>query len=385
MNFTELGLNEELLKRCEEVGYSEPTPIQQKAIPLALSGTDLIGCAETGSGKTAAFLFPSLQRLMNKKGVGVRLLVLAPTRELVSQIDESFRSLSPKQFKCASIIGGANINRQIDALKKGVNAVVATPGRLNDHIERGTVDISKVEILVLDEADRMLDMGFLPQIKRIISATPSKRQTLLFSATMSTPVQNLAWKFMREPEMIEASPVNKTAHTIDEVIYPVATNSKLAMLIHLLEKNDFDKALVFTRTKRSAEKIAHILKARDHHADEIHADRSQAQRERALRDFKSGKTKVLIATDIASRGIDVELVSHVINFDVPESPEDYVHRVGRTGRAGNYGEAITLASPIDEVAIRAIQKLTGKKIKRVLIPEFGGVDSSAKPKSKLRK
>jgi len=385
MNFTELGLNEELLKRCEEVGYSEPTAIQHKAIPLVLSGTDLIGCAETGSGKTAAFLLPSLQRLMSKKVPGVRLLVLAPTRELVSQIDESFRSLAPKQFKCASIIGGANINKQIEALKKGVNAVVATPGRLNDHIERGTVDISKVEVLVLDEADRMLDMGFLPQIKRIISSTPSKRQTLLFSATMSTPVQNLAWKFMREPEMIEASPVNKTAHTIDEVIYPVATNSKLAMLIHLLEKNDFDKALVFTRTKRAAEKIAHILKARDHQADEIHADRSQTQRERALRDFKSGKTKVLIATDIASRGIDVELVSHVINFDVPESPEDYVHRVGRTGRAGNFGEAITLASPIDEVAIRAIQKLTGKKIKRVVIPEFGGVDSTAKSKPRSRK
>ena len=385
MNFTELGLNEELLKRCEEVGYSEPTAIQHKAIPLVLSGTDLIGCAETGSGKTAAFLLPSLQRLMSKKVPGVRLLVLAPTRELVSQIDESFRSLAPKQFKCASIIGGANINKQIEALKKGVNAVVATPGRLNDHIERGTVDISKVEVLVLDEADRMLDMGFLPQIKRIISSTPSKRQTLLFSATMSTPVQNLAWKFMREPEMIEASPVNKTAHTIDEVIYPVATNSKLAMLIHLLEKNDFDKALVFTRTKRAAEKIAHILKARDHQADEIHADRSQTQRERALRDFKSGKTKVLIATDIASRGIDVELVSHVINFDVPESPEDYVHRVGRTGRAGNFGEAITLASPIDEVAIRAIQKLTGKKIKRVVIPEFGGVDSTAKSKPRSKK
>ena len=380
MNFNELGLNDELLKRCEAVGYSEPTAIQQKAIPLALSGTDLIGCAETGSGKTAAFLLPSLQRLMTKKVPGVRLLVLAPTRELVTQIDESFRTLAPKQFKCANIIGGANMNKQIEALRKGVNAVVATPGRLNDHIERGTVDISKVEILVLDEADRMLDMGFLPQIKRIISSVPKKRQTLLFSATMSTPVQNLAWKFMHEPEMIEASPVNKTAHTIEEVIYPVATNSKIAMLIHLLEKNDFEKVLVFTRTKRTAEKVAHILKARDHHADEIHADRSQAQRERALRDFKSGKTRVLIATDIASRGIDVELVSHVINFDVPESPEDYVHRVGRTGRAGNYGEAITLASPIDKVAIKAIEKLTGKKIKRVVIPEFGGVEESSKPR-----
>ncbi len=378
MNFTELGLNEELLKRCEAVGYSEPTAIQQKAIPLVLSGTDLIGCAETGSGKTAAFLLPALQGMMKKKVPGVRLLVLAPTRELVSQIDESFRTLAPKQFKCASIIGGANMNKRIEALRKGVNAVVATPGRLNDHIERGTVDISKVEILVLDEADRMLDMGFLPQIKRIISSVPKKRQTLLFSATMSTPVQTLAWKFMHEPQMIEASPVNKTAHTIDEVIYPVASNSKIALLIHLLEQNDFDKVLVFTRTKRNAEKVAHILKARGHHADEIHADRSQTQRERALRDFKSGKTRVLIATDIASRGIDVELVSHVINFEVPESPEDYVHRVGRTGRAGNYGEAITLASPNDEIAIRAIQKLTGKKIKRVVIPEFGGVEASPK-------
>lgn len=382
MKFKDLGLISELLKRCEALNYVQPTPIQEKSIPLVLEGGDLIGLAETGTGKTAAFLLPTLQKMIDNPKPGVRLLVLAPTRELVSQIEESYKSLAPKNMPCVSLIGGANINKQTEKLKMGVTAIIATPGRLNDHLERGNANLSMVDTLVLDEADRMLDMGFLPQIQRIVSKVPAKRQTLLFSATMSTAVSTLAYKFMHEPGRVEASPVNVTAGTVNEVVYPVAPISKIALLIDLLEKNDWDKVLVFTRTKRTAERLAHILTARDQSVDQIHADRSQSQRERALRDFKSGKARVLVATDIASRGIDVESISHVINYEVPESPEDYVHRVGRTGRAGNSGDAITFVSPIEEISLKAIEKLTGEKIERVMHPEFGlGSPSQEVPKT----
>jgi len=371
MKFKDLGLTEELVGKCEALGFEQATPIQEKSIPLSLAGGDVVGLAETGSGKTAAFLLPTLQKMMKTPRPGVKLLVLAPTRELVTQIEAAYREFAPKNMPCVSLIGGANINKQTEALKRGMSAIIATPGRLNDHLERGNVNLSTVETLVLDEADRMLDMGFLPQIQRIISKVPQKRQTLLFSATMSTQVTTLAYKFMREPERVEAGQVNLTARTIKEFVYPVGAPSKIALLLDLLEKNDWDKVLVFTRMKRTAERLAHILVARGQKADEIHADRSQAQRERALRQFKEGKIRVLVATDIASRGIDVESVSHVINYEVPEAPEDYVHRVGRTGRAGNSGEAITFVSPVEEIALRAIEKLTKEKIERVMHPELG--------------
>ena len=382
MKFKDLELVPELLKRCEALGYERPTPIQEKSIPLVLEGGDLIGLAETGTGKTAAFLLPTLQKMMGSPKPGVRLLVLAPTRELVLQIEEAYKSFAPKNMPCVSLIGGANINKQTEKLKKGVTAIIATPGRLNDHLERGNANLSTVDTLVLDEADRMLDMGFLPQIQRIISKVPKKRQTLLFSATMSDAVATLAYKFMHEPGRVEASPVNVTAGNVSEVVYPVGAASKIALLVDLVEKNDWDKVLVFTKTKRAAETLTHILTAREVSADQIHADRSQGQRDRALKDFKSGKTRVLVATDIASRGIDVESVSHVINYEVPDSPEDYVHRVGRTGRAGNTGDAITFVSPAEEIALRAIEKLTGKKVERVLHPEFGlGSPSQEVPRS----
>ena len=384
MSFKDLGLIPEILKRCDAMGFERPTPIQEKSIPLVLEGGDLIGLAETGTGKTAAFLLPTLQKMIGNPKPGVRLLVLAPTRELVLQIEEAYKSFAPKSMPCVSLIGGANINKQTEKLKKGVTAIIATPGRLNDHLERGNANLSMVDTLVLDEADRMLDMGFLPQIQRIISKVPKKRQTLLFSATMSDAVATLAYKFMHEPGRVEASPANVTAGTVNEVVYPVAQASKIALLIDLVEKNDWDKVLVFTKTKRAAETLTHILTARDVSADQIHADRSQAQRERALKDFKSGKTRVLVATDIASRGIDVEAVSHVINYEVPDSPEDYVHRVGRTGRAGNTGDAITFVSPVEEIALRAIEKLTGKKVERIMHPEFGlGSPSQEVPKAAL--
>ena len=372
MKFNELGLISVLAGRCEALNYTEPTPIQKKAIPIVLEGSDLIGCAETGTGKTAAFLLPSIQKMMAKLKPGVRLLVVAPTRELVSQIEQAYRQLAPKQLPCVSLIGGASMVNQCVALRKGVSTIIATPGRLNDHLEKGTVSLSNVETLVLDEADRMLDMGFLPQIRRVLARVPVNRQTLLFSATISTQIKNLAWTVMKDPVSVEVAKQNVTAATIEQVLYPVATASKTALLLNLLEKNNYERVIVFTRTKRGAEKLAHILKAREMKANRIHADRSQSQRETALRDFRLGKTRVLVATDIASRGIDVDAVSHVINYDVPVAPEDYVHRVGRTGRAGNQGQAITLVTPPDEIAVSGIERLTAQKLKRVFLPDFGG-------------
>ncbi|HEX8736570.1 MAG TPA: DEAD/DEAH box helicase [Pyrinomonadaceae bacterium] len=377
MNFSELGLHVSQVRKCESLNYTEPTPVQKQAIPIILKGSDLIACAETGTGKTAAFLLPAIEKLNEQAKPGTRVLVIAPTRELVSQIEEAFNQLAPKKFACANLIGGASMKRQCDALRRGVSVVVATPGRLFDHIERGTINLSKIDTLILDEADRMLDMGFLPAIRKIIARIPSERQTLLFSATMSAPVRELARSIMNKPEIVEVSRLNKTAHTIEQVIYPVAVASKTALLLNLLESNNYERVIVFTRTRRGAERLAHILTARELKANRIHADRSQSQRESALREFREGKTQVLVATDIASRGIDVDAVSHVINYDVPEAPQDYVHRVGRTGRAGNQGQAITLMSPVEEFAMRDIERLTEQKVRRVVLPDFGGAATTA--------
>ncbi|HEX8368076.1 MAG TPA: DEAD/DEAH box helicase [Pyrinomonadaceae bacterium] len=373
MNFKDLGLQSALVARCESLGYTEPTPIQQKAIPQVLSGTDIIACAETGTGKTAAFLLPIIQQLVEKNSKGTTVLVLAPTRELANQTDTACRELAPKKIRCASIIGGAGYGRQTDALKRGAEIVVATPGRLLDFMERGTIDFSKIETLVLDEADRMLDMGFLPAIKRILKALPTKRQTLFFSATMSPEIEKIARSMMNEPKIIEVSQRGRPADLIEQTAYPVAAQSKMTLLLDLLEREKFERVLVFTRTKRGADRLSHVLEARSHRATRIHGDRSQSQREAALHSFKNGKTRVLVATDVAARGIDIDSVSHVINYDVPEVPEDYVHRIGRTGRAGNKGRAITLVTSIEEPTMRAIERLTGQAVERVLLPDFGGV------------
>ena len=375
MNFAELGLRPAYARRCESLGYEEPTPIQEGAIPIVLTGADLIGCAETGTGKTAAFLLPTMQRMSETPRPGVRVLVLAPTRELVTQIHESYKQLAPKSSpKCAAVIGGASMTKQMDALRRGAGIVVATPGRLLDHVERRTVDLSSVEVLVLDEADRMLDMGFLPAIRRILAELPTKRQTLLFSATMSSEIESLARSTMKEPKLVEVNVRGRAAVNVEQMAYPVALESKTALLLDLLEREreTFERVLVFTRTRRGAERLSHILLARDHKVNRIHADRTQPQREAALRGFKDGQTRVLVATDIAARGIDVESISHVINYDVPTAPEDYVHRIGRTGRAGKTGRAITLVTPVDELSMRAIERLTGQTVERVVLPSFGG-------------
>ena len=386
MNFSQLGLGTAQLRACESLGYTEPTPIQLKAIPLVLEGRDLIGCAETGTGKTAAFLLPILQKLSERQRPGVRALVLAPTRELALQIQKNYGELNrEKNNRSVTIIGGANMKTQIADLRRGATMVIATPGRLLDLTERGALNLSHLEVLVLDEADRMLDMGFLPAIRRILSLVPAKRQTLLFSATMSPEIERLARSTMKEPTLVEVSPRGKAPSLVEQTAYQVAAESKTALLLDLLEREDFERVLVFARTRRSAERLSHILEARDHRVNRIHSDRSQPQREAALRGFRDGRTRVLVATDIAARGLDVDAVSHVINYDVPAAPEDYVHRIGRTGRAGNQGRAITIVTPVDELSMRAIERLTGQTVKRVVPPGFGGVKVSvtqSKPSSR---
>ena len=376
MNFSQLGLADAQLRVCESLGYSKPTPIQTKCIPLILSGEDVIGCAETGTGKTAAFLLPIIQNLSAKARPGIRVLVLAPTRELALQIQKNYTELNHlKRNESVLVIGGANIRKQIADVRRKPTIVIATPGRLQDLKERGAIDLSGIEVLVLDEADRMLDMGFLPAIKKILAMLPVKRQTLLFSATMSPTIESLARSTMRQPKLVEVNPRGRAAQMIEQTAYSVSLENKTALLLDLLEQENesLAKVLVFTRTRRGSERLSHILRARNHKVNRIHADRTQPQREAALREFREGRTRVLVATDIAARGLDVDAVSHVINYDVPSAPEDYVHRVGRTGRAGKKGKAITIVTPIDELSMKAIERLIGQPVKRVVPTGFGGV------------
>ena len=388
MNFSQLGLADAQLRVCKSLGYSNPTPIQIKCIPLIMNGDDVIGCAETGTGKTAAFLLPVIHNLSAQNRPGVRVLVLAPTRELALQIQKNYSELNHlKGNKSVLVMGGANINTQIAELRRKPTIVIATPGRLLDLTERRALDLSGVQVLVLDEADRMLDMGFLPAIKKILAMLPSKRQTLLFSATMSPTIESLARSTMRQPKLVEVNTRGRAAQMVEQTAYSVSPENKTALLLDLLEqeneKESLAKVLVFTRTRRGSERLSHILRARNHKVNRIHADRSQPQREAALRDFREGHTRVLVATDIAARGLDVDAVSHVINFDVPAAPEDYVHRVGRTGRAGKQGKAITIVTPIDELSMKAIERLIGQRVKRVVPEGFGGlqvaVPSTRKP------
>ncbi len=383
MSFSKLGLDSALVQGCESLGYTEPTPIQRQAIPVILSGADLIGCAETGTGKTAAFLLPIIQRISATPRAGVRVLIIVPTRELASQIAVNLTELDPeRRIRSVTLLGGVSINRQLDSLRRHPGVVIATPGRLMDHLERASIDLSRVEVLVLDEADRMLDMGFWPTIRQVLAKLPVKRQTLLFSATMSPAIEDLARSTMRSPKLIEVSPRGQAPMTVEQTAYPVSRESKTALLVHLLESEGYSRVLVFTRTRRGAERLSHILASKELLVNRIHADRTQPQREAALRGFKDGRHCVLVATDIAARGIDVDSISHVINYDVPAAPEDYVHRIGRTGRAGNPGQAITLVTPVEELSMRAIERLTGQTIERVVLPDFGGHASfgnSARP------
>ena len=367
MSFSELGLSPNILRAVTEAGYTVPTPIQSAAIPKLLTGCDLIGIAQTGTGKTAAFGLPLLQMMSADpaKAHRPRTLVLAPTRELAAQIDESLAVLS-KHLKLnrVAIFGGVNEQPQIVKLRRGVDIIVATPGRLIDLMGSRHVDLSSIRYLVMDEADRMLDMGFLPQIRRVIAALPKQRQTLLFSATLSREIEQLTKEFLRNPQTVEIGRRANPADTVAQYLYPVSKPRKADLLLHLLIDEKLDSVLVFSRTKHGADKIARKLTQAGVSTAALHSNRSQAQRIRALNAFKDGQVRVLVATDIAARGIDVEGISHVINYDFPMHPEDYVHRIGRTGRASAIGDALSFITVEDGPYVHALEKMIGRKIER---------------------
>jgi len=355
MSFAKLGLKPALLQAVEALGYSEPTPIQERAIPVILAGRDLLGSAQTGTGKTAAFGLPILQQL-GDRAHGPRALVLEPTRELAGQVETALREFARfTPLRIGLVHGGVGYGRQNEVLRRGVDVLVATPGRLLDHLERGTCRLDRLTHVVLDEADRMLDMGFLPDVKAILQQCPEARQTLLFSATLPPAILGLIRGAMRDPETVRIGHHRSPAETVTHRLYPVASAQKEALLLTLLDRLNLDSAIVFCRTKQGADRLATLLRAHDHAVAVLHADRTQIERERALRGFRSGQYDVLVATDIASRGLDIPEVSHVINFDVPLHPEDYVHRIGRTGRARARGEALTLMTAEDVRHVRAIE------------------------------
>ena len=374
MSFASLGLSDALVRAVTEVGYTVPTPIQQQAIPAVLAGRDVLANAQTGTGKTAGFVLPILHRLAAQPAAGrrvIRVLVLTPTRELAAQVEESVRvygkHVSPKS---TVIFGGVNINPQFDALKRGVDIVVATPGRLLDHHGQRTIDLSKVEVLVLDEADRMLDMGFMPDIKRILAILPKKRQNLLFSATFSDEIRQLATGLLHDPLAIQVTPRNSTVEAVAQKVLPVDAKRKSELLAHLIKEHSWYQVLVFTRTKHGANRLAAQLEKNGISALPIHGNKSQNARTRALAAFKSGELQTLVATDIAARGLDIEQLPHVVNFDLPNVPEDYVHRIGRTGRAGATGEAISLVSREEQPLLRDIERVIRRQLPREVVPGF---------------
>jgi ATP-dependent RNA helicase RhlE len=362
MSFESLGLSPALVRALAEIGYATPTPIQSEAIPLALAGHDLLGGAQTGTGKTAAFVLPMLDKLAASTVPGaprkIRALVLTPTRELAVQVHDSIKTYG-KHARLAStcIYGGAGMVPQIDAMRRGVDILVATPGRLIDHIERGTARLGEVELLVLDEADRMLDMGFLPAIKRILNRLPSKRQTMLFSATFEDSIKKLALEFMKDPREVQIAARNTVAEKVSHIAHPVDGARKRDLLIDILSERWQEQILVFGKTKHGCNRLAEQLEKAGISAVAIHGNKSQAQRLKALSEFKSGKARILVATDVAARGLDIPLLPLVINFDLPMVAEDYVHRIGRTGRAGASGEAISLVSPDEASLLRAIHRV----------------------------
>src|ERR1035441_9541379 len=369
MPFRTFGLDANILKAVQEAGYTEPTPIQSAAIPQILAGHDLIGIAQTGTGKTAAFVLPILAKLppMSREGGqhSIRALIVAPTRELVAQIEENVRGYGKHlSLRAATIYGGVGERAQIDALRSGVDVVVATPGRLLDLMGRRLCDFSRLSFLVLDEAERMLDMGFLPDIRRIVRALPQKRQTLLFSATLSSEIEAVTHEFLRSPKTVQIGRRANPADTVTQLVYEVPKHLKPALLVHLLREPSLNMVLVFSRMKHSADRIARSLEASGIRTATLHSNRSQNQRLRALKDFKSGAVRVLVATDIAARGIDVDGISHVVNYDFPMHSEDYVHRIGRTGRAHAVGDAISFVTPEDHSALRSLERFIGRGIVR---------------------
>jgi len=377
MSFETLGLSAELLRAVREQGYTDPTSIQRKAIPVILQGRDVMGRAQTGTGKTAGFTLPLLQRL-NANSVQngqrpVRALVLTPTRELAAQVAESVETYGRHlPLRSAVVFGGVKINPQIEKLRRGIDILVATPGRLLDHVGQKTVDLSQVEILVLDEADRMLDMGFIHDIRKVLALLPQNgaRQNLLFSATFSEEIKQLADRLLNRPELIEAGPGNNTAERIEQVVHPVDKHRKRELLSHMIGSLNWRQVLVFSRTKHGANRLAQQLQQDGLSAAAIHGNKSQGARTRALAEFKSGAVRVLVATDIAARGLDIDQLPHVVNYELPNVPEDYVHRIGRTGRAGKEGEAISLVCVDEHTLLRDIERLLKREIRKAVVEGY---------------
>jgi len=370
MPFTKLGLSSTVVQGVKAVGYVDPMPIQLRAIPLILEGRDVIGCAQTGTGKTAAFALPILSKLANSTGV-TRALVLEPTRELAAQVETAIRDFARfTDIRVAVVYGGVGYGKQNEDLRQGVDVIVATPGRLLDHLGRGNCRLDQVQFLVLDEADRMLDMGFLPDVRRIIEKCPRQRHSSLFSATIPLEIDSLIKWAMRHPQVVEIGVRRSPAATVKHVVYPVSDDQKSDLLRALLDQVNYDSVIVFCRTKNRADRLGHLLKKNNHSVAILHSNRTQREREQALRGFRDGRFEVLVATDIAARGLDIANVSHVINYDVPQHPEDYVHRIGRTGRAEAAGDAFTLMVAEDRQHMAAIERFISQKIERVKLENF---------------
>jgi ATP-dependent RNA helicase RhlE len=369
MPFSKLGLSPQVIEGVSAAGYKEPTAIQLRAIPILMAGRDLIGSAQTGTGKTAAFALPILSRL-GQHGAP-RALVLEPTRELAAQVETAIRDYGRfTNLRTVVLFGGAGYGKQDQGLRQGADIVVATPGRLLDHLQRGTLKLNRIETLVLDEADRMLDMGFMPDVRRIVERCPRQRQTMLFSATIPPEIEQLSKWALRNPETVEIGVRRAPAETVTHALYPVANDQKQALLNELLKRTDFDQVLIFCRTKHGADGVARKLQQQGHAVAVLHSNRTQNEREKALGGFRDGRYEVMVATDIAARGIDVEQISHVINYDVPHHPEDYVHRIGRTGRAQSVGDAFTIMTGDDVREVAAIEHFIGQKIPRVKLEGF---------------
>lgn len=370
MNFNQFNLDSRLLAGIKRAGYQMPTPIQKQAIPAALEGRDMIGTAQTGTGKTAAFVLPILHRLLSGHRNRSRALIVTPTRELAEQINQTIRILSAgTHLRSTTVYGGVGPNRQIQALRKGVEIIVACPGRLLDLMAQGHAHLNRIEMLVLDEADRMFDMGFLPDVRRIIKAIPSQRQTMLFSATFPREVEQLANQSLKRPQRIAVG-ISRPAHTVSHALYPVPQHLKRGLLLALLKQTDTESVLIFTRTKHRARRLQHQIKKAGYKATSLHSDRTQGQRQAALKGFKNGQYQIMVATDIAARGLDVDSISHVINFDMPDTADAYIHRIGRTGRAKRTGDAFTLVTPDDDGMIRKLEKIMKQKLKRQTINDF---------------
>ena len=383
MKFSDLELDDSILKALKEKGYDTPTPVQQKSIPIVLKQKDLLGVAQTGTGKTAAFAIPLIQLLARSNKKGIKGLIVTPTRELAIQIEDNIAFYAKyMNVKHTVIFGGVKQHEQVRKLKKGVDILVATPGRLLDLMDQGYISLNMIDIFVLDEADRMLDMGFINDIKKLLKVLPKKRQSLFFSATMPGNIQKLSREILHKPQKVEVTPESTTAETVQQVVYFTNRTDKRKLLLHLLKNQELDQVLIFERTKRGADRLSRDLSKKNIRAVAIHGDKAQNQRQRALNDFKKGKLRVLVATDIAARGIDIDKLNYVVNFDVPNIPETYVHRIGRVGRAGETGIAISLCEPEENVFFSDIEKLIKRKVDRAVENPFPQTD---KPMTKAEK